>query len=78
MVNARTEVRQAQRVKMLATSALAAARQEVDASAARFEQAGTYRTLHPLLFRQSFQHVGDDETMVDIRDHLHCQLQAGG
>ena len=63
---------------MLATSALAAARQAVDASIERFEQAGAYRTLHPFLFRQALQHVGDDEAMVDTRDHLHCQLQAGG
>ena len=63
---------------MLATSALAAARQAVDASAERFEQAGAYRVLHPFLFRQTLRHVGDDETVVDVRDHLHCQLQAGG
>ena len=63
---------------MLATSALAAARQAVDASAERFEQAGAYRVLHPFLFHQSFRHVGDDEAMVDVRDHLHCQLQAAG
>ena len=63
---------------MLATSALAAARQAVDASVDCFEQAGAYRILHPFLFRQSFWHVRDDEAMVDIRDHLHCQLQAGG
>jgi hypothetical protein len=62
----------------LATSALAAARQAVDASAERFEQAGAYRALHPFLFRQTLRHVGDDEGLVDVRDHLHCQLQAGG
>ena len=50
----------------------------MDASAEWFEQAGAYQTLHPFLFRQSFWHVGDDETMVDICDHLHCQLQAAG
>ena len=50
----------------------------MDASAKRFEQVGAYRALHPFLFRQSFRHVGDDETMVDVHDHLHCQLQAGG
>ena len=50
----------------------------MDASAERFKQAGAYRILHPFLFRQSFRHVGDDEAMVDICDHLHCQLQAGG
>ena len=50
----------------------------MDASAERFEQAGAYRVLHPFLFRQSFRHVGDDETMDDVRNHLHCQLQAGG
>ena len=78
VVDARTEVRHAQQVKMLATSALAAARQAVDASVERFEQAGAYRALHPFLFRQALRHVGDDEDLVDIRDHLHCQLQAGG
>ena len=50
----------------------------MDASAERFEQAGAYHALHPFLFRQSFRHVGDDEAMVDVRDHLHCQLQAAG
>ena len=78
VVDARTEVRHAQQVEMLATSALAAARQAVDASVKRFEQAGAYRTLHPFLFRQAFRHVGDDEAMVDTREHLYCQLQAGG
>ena len=78
VVEARTEVRQAQRVEMLATSALAAARQAVDASIERFEQAAAYRALHPFLFRQALRHVGDDEAMADLRDHLHCQLQAGG
>ena len=78
VIDAQTEVRHAQHIEMLATSALAAARQAVDASAERFEQAGAYRTLHPFLFCQSFQHVGDDEAMVDIHEHLHCQLQAGG
>ena len=78
VVDARSTVRDAQRVEMLATSALAAARQAVDASVDRFEQAGAYRALHPFLFRQTIRHVSDDETMVDARDHLHCQLQAGG
>ena len=78
LVDARTSVRHAQQVELLATSALAAARQAVDASADRFKQAGAYRTLHPFLFRQTLRHVGDDATMVDVRDHLHCQLQAGG
>ena len=50
----------------------------MDASAERFEQAGAYRVLHPFLFRQTLRHVGDDEAVVDVRDHLHCQLQAGG
>ena len=77
MVNTRTEVRHAQHIETLATSALAAARQAVDASAEWFEQAGAYSALHPFLFCQSLRHVGDDETMVDVRDHLHCQLQAG-
>ena len=73
-----TEVRHAQQIETLATSALAAARQAVDASVERLEQAGAYHTLHPFLFCQALRHVGDDETMVDVRDHLHCQLQAGG
>ena len=78
VVDACAEVRHAQHIEMLATSALAAARQAMDASAERFERVGAYRVLHPFLFRQGFRHVGDDETMVDIRDHLHCQLQAAG
>ena len=78
VVNARTTVRHAQQVEVLATSALTAARQAVDASVDRFEQAGAYRALHPFLFRQTLRHVGDDEAMVDTREHLHCQLQAGG
>ena len=78
LVDARTSVRHAQQVKLLATSALATARQAVDTSADRFEQAGAYRVLHPFLFRQTLRHVNDDEAMVDVRDHLHCQLQAGG
>ena len=75
---ARAEVRHAQQIEMLATSALAAACQAVDASIEHFEQAGAYRTLHPFLFRQALRHVGDNKAMVDMRDHLHCQLQAGG
>ena len=63
---------------MLATSALTAARQAIDTSIERFEQAGAYRALHPFLFRQALRHVGDDEEMVDTRDRLHCQLQVGG
>ena len=78
VVDARTEVRHAQQVEMLATSALAAACQAIDASADRFEQAGAYGALHPHLFRQSFRHVGDDQTTLDVRDLLHCQLQASG
>ena len=78
VVDARAEVCHTQHVEVLATSTLAAARQAVDASAERFEQAGAYHILHPFLFRQSFRHVGDDETMVDVHNHLHCQLQAGG
>ena len=77
-VEAHAEVRHAQQVEVLATSAFAAARQAVDASVGRFEQAGAYRTLHPFLFRQALRHVGDDKAMVDTRDHLYCQLQAGG
>ena len=50
----------------------------MDASVERFEQAGAYRALHPLLFRQALRHVGDDNAMVDTCDHLYCQLQAGG
>ena len=78
VVNARTEVRHVQQVKMLATSALTAARQAVDASAKCFKQAGAYRVLHPFLFHQALWHVGDNEAMVDTQDHLHCQLQVGG
>ena len=78
VIDARTRVRHAQQVELLAASALTAARQAVDESADHFEQAGAYRVLHPFLFRQTFRHVNDDEAMVDIRDHLHCQLQAGG
>ena len=78
IIDARNTVRHAQQIEMLATSALTAARQAVDASVDRFEQAGAYRALHPFLFRQTLRHVGDDEAMVNIRDRLHCQLQAGG
>ena len=42
VVDARTEVRHTQQVEMLASSALAAARQAVDASIECFEQAGAY------------------------------------
>ena len=78
VVDARSTVRHAQQVEVLATSALAAARQAMDASVDRFERAGAYRALHPFLFQQALRHVGDDDAMVDTRDHLHCQLQAGG
>ena len=78
VVDARNEVRHAQQVEMLASSTLAAARQAMDASIERFEQAGAYRVLHPFLFCQALRHVGDDKAMVDTRDRLHCQLQAGG
>ena len=78
VVDAHTKVHHTQHIETLATSALTTARQAVDASAERFEQAGAYRTLHPFLFHQSFRHVGDDKAMVDVCDHLHCQLQAGG
>ena len=67
----------AQQVEMLASSALTAAHQAVDASAEQFKQVGAYRSLHTHLTRQSFWHVGNDETMVNIRDLLCCQLQAG-
>ena len=78
VVDAHTEVRHAQHIETLATSTLAATRQAVDTSAEWFEQAGAYRVLHPFLFCQSLRHVGDDEMMVDVHDHLHCQLQVGG
>ena len=63
---------------MLASSALATARQAVDASTKWFRQVGAYQSLHVHLAQQSLRHVGDDETMVDVCDLLHCQLQAGG
>ena len=78
VVDARAEVRHAQQVEMLASSALAAAQQAVDASIEHFEQAGAYRALHPGLFCQTLRHVADDKAMVDMQDRLHCQLQAGG
>ena len=71
-------MRHAQQVEMLTTSTLAAARQAVDASVACFKQAGAYQALHPHLFRQSFRHISDDATTVDLCNLLHCQLQAGG
>lgn len=46
VVDARAEVQHAQQVEMLATSALAAARQAIDVSAGQFKQAGAYRSLH--------------------------------
>ena len=78
VIDACTKVHHAQQVEMLATSALAAARQAVDASAARFKQAGAYQVLHPHLFQQSFCHVGNDAAIINSRNLLHCQLQAGG
>ena len=51
VVDACAEVHHAQQIEMLATSALITARQAVDASATRFEQAGAYHALHPFLFR---------------------------
>ena len=78
VVDAHAEVCHAQQVEMLATSALAAARQAVNASADWFKQAAAYRALHTHLAHQTYHHVGDDDTMVDVRDLLHCQLQAGG
>ena len=54
VVDARAKVHHTQQVEMLATSALTAARQAVDASTAQFKQAGAYGTLHPHLFHQSF------------------------
>ena len=77
-VDAHAEVCHAQQVEMLATSTLAIARQAVDTLAERFEQAAAYRALHTHLVRQSFRHVSDDTAMVDVRDLLHCQLQARG
>ena len=65
VVDACTKVRHAQQVEMLASSALATARQAVDASVERFKQARAYCALHPLLFRQALRHVGDDNAMVD-------------
>ena len=78
VVDARAEVRHAQQIEILATGALTAARQAMDASATRFEQAGAYRALHPFLFCQSLWHVGDNDAMVEVWEDLHCQLQAGG
>ena len=78
VVNANAKVRHVQQIKMLASMALITARQAVDVSIERFEQAGAYGALHPFLFHQALRHVGNDKAMVDIRDHLHCQLQAGG
>ena len=78
VVDACAEVHHAQQVKMLAMSALTAARQAVDASAERFEQAGAYRSLYPYLVRQSLRHIGDNNTIIEVHEHLHCQLQAGG
>lgn len=63
---------------MLALSALAVAQQAVDASAEHFECAGAYQLLHTHLVHQSFRHVGDNNEMTNIRELLHCQLQAGG
>ena len=56
VVDARAEVRHAQQVEMLASSALAAARQAVDAPIKRFEQAGAYCALHLLRLRD-FLHI---------------------
>ena len=63
---------------MLATSALAATRQAVDTSADQFKQGGAYGVLHLHLFCQGLRHVGDDQATIDMRDLLHCQLQASG
>ena len=63
---------------MLATSALAAARQAIDASTAQFEQVGAYNILHLHLFHQSFRHVGNNEATINTHGLLQCQLQAGG
>ena len=78
VVDARAEVCHTQQVKMLATSTLVAMRQAIDASAARFKQAGAYQPLHPHLVRQSLRHISDNDAIIEIHDHLYCQLQAGG
>ena len=62
---------------MLASSALAAAWQVVDASAERFKQVAAYWSLHPHLVQQSLCHIGDDAAIEDVHEALHCQLQAG-
>ena len=72
MVDACAEVCHAQQVKMLATSALTAARQVVDASATQLEQAGTYSALHPHLFHQGLRHIGDDDVLLDMHNLLCC------
>ena len=78
MVDAHTEVRHTQQVEMLVTSTLTATHQIIDTSTKCSEQAGAYQSLHMHLVHQSFHHVGDDEAMVNARNLLHCQLQAGG
>ena len=78
VVDIRTEVRQAQCIEMLASSAFTATCQAVNASIDRFEQAGAYRLLHMHLVHQSLHHVGDNDHTADVHDLLHCQLQASG
>ena len=78
IVNTCAEVCQAQHVEMLASSALAAARQAVDASTKRFQQVGAYQLLHMHLIQQSLRHVGDNNNMINVCNLLHCQLQASG
>ena len=78
VVDARMEVRQAQHIEMLVSSAFMAARQAVNASIDWFEQARAYRLLHMHLMHQSLRHVGDNDRMADVHGLLHCQLQAGG
>ena len=78
VIDTQAEVRHAQQVELLASSTVATARQAINASIERFEQVGAYHSLHTHLIRQSFRHVGDDETMINTHDLLHCQLQAGG
>ena len=72
VINACTKVRQAQRIEMLASSALVAARQAVDTSIECFKQAGAYGLLHTHLVHQSLCHVGDNDNMADNHDLLHC------
>ena len=77
MVDTQAEVCHTQQVEMLASSVLVATQQAVNASVERFKQAVAYHLLHPHLVQQSLCHIGDDEAIGDVREALHCQLQAG-